>query len=177
MLGEVVAQTRKLRGRRRRFHSDRIAVPLIRKRSAEVDGGRVLSRVVREEAFGIDGSLDPVHAEVCCDAIAEFVPNAVGVRFVRKDVNEPRRHDQIGGIDSGLALDVVGRDEGDAGADEANVGDGVVTRCWIHDPTAVDDGVEQCRRRRWLIGRIQLGWSDLFWLFDLDCRCRRARPR
>ncbi len=59
---------------------------------------------------------------------------------------------------------------GDAVADETDVGDRVVTSCRIHDTTASDGGIEERRRRRWLVGRVQLWRCDLFWFFDLDRR-------
>ena len=85
-----------------------------------------------------------MHAEIRRDAVAEFVPNPVGVRLVGKNINETWGNHQVAGVDDGLCVDVVGSDEGDAVADEADVGDRVVTSCGIHDSTAGDGGIEQC---------------------------------
>jgi hypothetical protein len=84
-----------------------------------------------------------VHAEIRRDAVAEFVPNPVRVRLVGKDINETWGNDQVAGVDDGLAVDVVGGDEGDAVADEPDVGDRVLASCRIHDTTAGDGGIEQ----------------------------------
>ena len=111
-----------------------------------------------------------MHAEIRRDAIAEFVPNPVRVRLVGKDINESWGDYQIAGVNDGLSVDAVGRDQGDAVADETDVGDRVVTSCRIHDTTASDGGIEERRRRRWLVGRVQLWRCDLFWFFDLDRR-------
>ena len=111
-----------------------------------------------------------MHTEVCCDAVAEFVPDPIRVGLVGKDINETWGNYQVAGVDDGLAVDVVGRDQGDAVADETDVGDRVVTSCRIHDTTASDGGIEERRRGWWLVGRVQLWRRNLFWFFDLDRR-------
>ena len=64
-----------------------------------------------------------MHAEVCRDAIAEFVPNAIRVGFVRKHINEAGGDDQVAGINCCLTVDRISGDEGDSAPDESYVGD------------------------------------------------------
>ena len=46
-------------------------------------------------------------------------------------------------MSSVVTVDVVGRNKCDAIANETDVGDRVVTSCWVHDTTASDGGVEE----------------------------------
>ena len=111
-----------------------------------------------------------MHAEVRRDAVAELVPNAIRVGFVRKHINETGGDNQVAGVNCCFAVDVIGRNKGDAVADETDVGDGVVTSCRVHDTTAGDRGIEEHRRGWRLVGRVQLWRCDLFWFFDFDRR-------
>ena len=172
---EVVLEPGDLRGAGRALDADGVAVPLVGEGAAVVQGRGVGTRVRREELAGVDRGLDPVHAEVGGDAVAELVPDPVGVGLVGEHVDEARGHDLAGGVDGGLAGERVGADEGDALADDADVGDLVVARRGVHDPAAGDDGVEDVVGGRRGLGALERRRVDALGLGDLDGAAALAR--